>query len=123
VYEAEYLPQLVCASKFIDRVITKDVPVPNFIKTDRIVEKTVVKEKYVDKVIIKEIPVQVERVVVKVFQVHFIWESAEILVSQTSDWKGIGGPSLKIHVPCRRCPCSWIRLWTVSCTRRSMSKR
>ena len=48
------------------RIITKDVPVPNFIKTDRIVEKTVVKEKYVDKVIIKEIPVMVERVVVKV---------------------------------------------------------
>ena len=43
------------------------MPVPNFIKTDRIVEKTVVKEKFVDKVIIKEIPVEVERVVMKVF--------------------------------------------------------
>ena len=43
------------------------MPVPNFIKTDRIVEKTVVKEKFVDKVVIKEIPVEVERVVMKVF--------------------------------------------------------
>ena len=66
-------------SKFIHRVITKDVPVPNFIKTDRVVEKTVVKEKYVDKVIIKEIPVQVERVVVKVFQGLFIWCGGDIM--------------------------------------------
>ena len=56
----------VCINLCLNRVITKDVPVPNFIKTDRIVEKTVVKEKYVDKVIIKEIPVMIERVVVKV---------------------------------------------------------
>ena len=52
---------------------------PNFIKTDRVVEKTVVKEKYVDKVIIKEIPVQVERVVVKVFQGLFIWCGGDIM--------------------------------------------
>ena len=42
----------------------------NFIKKDRIVEKIMIREKYVDKVITKEVPVPVERVVVKEVPVY-----------------------------------------------------
>jgi len=56
--------------QFIERIITKDVPVPNFIKTDRIVEKVSIREVYVDKVITKEIPVPVERLVLKEVPVY-----------------------------------------------------
>ena len=46
------------------------MPVANFIKKDRIVEKVMIREKYVDKVITREVPVPVERVVVKEVPVY-----------------------------------------------------
>ena len=41
-----------------------DVPVPNYIKRDKVVEKVVIEEVYVDKVVNKEISVPIEKVVV-----------------------------------------------------------
>ena len=56
--------------RFVERTITKDVPVPNFVLQDKIVDKAVIREVWKDKEVIKEIPVTVERVVIKEVPVY-----------------------------------------------------